>query len=163
MSEIALVKPEQEKDQWSTAELAEQFGCDVRTVTNYANQLFPGKVKNGVKTIFNKEEVTVLLEALKTPVSSGPKVNLENELLGMTTSQTRAFKIEMLHRQIEAILQEEVAELQGKLAKANKTIVKAQKYIAINESVYNYCPGESRHDRTNYGIAFSEQEFSEVE
>jgi hypothetical protein len=45
-------------------------------VTNHANRLFPGKIRNGVKTYLDEKEITLILESIKNPVPSGAKSNL---------------------------------------------------------------------------------------
>jgi hypothetical protein len=66
----------------TTKEVAKQLGCDIHTITNHANRLFPGKLRNGVKTYFNEKEITLILESIKNPIPSGAKSNLVNELQG---------------------------------------------------------------------------------
>jgi hypothetical protein len=100
-----------QKKQMTARELARQFGCGIHTITNHANRLFPGKIQNGVKTYFDEREVTLILESIKKPVSSGAKNNLVNEIQGIETALTPALRLEMLYRQIDEIKTAEIARL----------------------------------------------------
>ena len=53
----------------------------------------------------------MILEAMKKPVSSGRKSNLAFETQGIDTAKSRVLRVVLLHRQIEAEMQAEIAEL----------------------------------------------------
>lgn len=65
-------------------ELAAQFGCAAHTITNHANRLFPGRMRNGVKTFFDEREATLILESVKSVKSQNNtlKVDLQGKLEG---------------------------------------------------------------------------------
>jgi anti-repressor protein len=78
----------------TTREVAEAQECDVHTVTNHANKLFPDKIRNGVKTYFDEKEVTLILESIKQTKGDGARaVTLETRLQGTETALTPVLKI----------------------------------------------------------------------
>jgi hypothetical protein len=87
------------------------LGCEIHTITNHANRLFPGKIRNGVRTYFDEREVTLILESIRNPTPSGAKSNLVNEIQGIDTALTPALRLEMLYRQIDEIKNAELAKL----------------------------------------------------
>jgi hypothetical protein len=72
----------------------------------------PGRTKNGIETSLTEEQVTIILEAMKQPVSSGTKSNLASEMQGVETELSTALRLEMLYREIEEIRKTEIARLQ---------------------------------------------------
>jgi hypothetical protein len=94
-------------------ELARQFGCDIHTITNHANRLFPGKIRNGVKTLFDEKEVTLILESIKSVKSQNE--TLKVDLQGTETSLTPALKLaeltELIKRSYEQINEIKTAEI----------------------------------------------------
>jgi phage antirepressor YoqD-like protein len=94
-------------------EVAEQLGCNPETVKGHIRELFPGLMENGKATYLTETQVTVILEKMKMPVSSGAKSNLQFEIVGIDTMKSRALRIEMLHRQIETEMEAEIAELRA--------------------------------------------------
>jgi hypothetical protein len=71
------------KNQGMTArELAAQFGCTVRTVLSHAKRIFPGKMRNGVKTYFDERETTLILDSVKSVRSQNEtlKVDLQGNV-----------------------------------------------------------------------------------
>jgi hypothetical protein len=84
-------------------------GAAYSTVATYAQKA--GWTQNGKLTLLNEAQVTVIVEALKKPVSSGTKSNLLSEMEGIETTKSRALRIDLLHRQIEAEMQGEIDEL----------------------------------------------------
>jgi hypothetical protein len=94
-------------------ELARQFGCDIHTITNHANRLFPGKIRNGVKTFFDEKEVTLILESIKQ--SQENQTTLKGSLQGTETSLTPALKLaeltELIKRSYEQIDEIKTAEI----------------------------------------------------
>jgi hypothetical protein len=97
-------------------ELARQFGCDIHTITNHANRLFTGKIRNGVKTLFDEREATLILESIKQTKGDGPRaVSLETRLQGTETSLTPALKLaeltELIKRSYEQIDEIKTAEI----------------------------------------------------
>jgi predicted ribosome quality control (RQC) complex YloA/Tae2 family protein len=61
---------------WTARELAEQFGCDVKTIANHARKLFgPGDER--VTRLFDELQVTAILESMKqsqNPHAPGRKI-----------------------------------------------------------------------------------------
>jgi hypothetical protein len=93
-------------------EIAEVTGAAYRTVAAYAQKA--GWTENGKQTFLNENQATLIIEAMK----QGAKENHSNTLLssmqGVETSKSRALRIELLHKQIEAELEVEIAELRAK-------------------------------------------------
>jgi uncharacterized coiled-coil DUF342 family protein len=90
-------------------EIARITGAKYSTVAAYAKKA--GWTKNGKMTILSEGQVSIIVEAMKKPVSSGTKSNLLSQLEGVETTHSRALRINMLHRQIEAEMQTEIKEL----------------------------------------------------
>jgi phage antirepressor YoqD-like protein len=97
-------------------EVAEQTGAAYRTVAEYTKELFPELVANGKATHLNEAQVTIILEKMKMPVSSGTKSNLAAQTQGIETTKSRALRIDLLHRQIEEEMSAELAELRAENA-----------------------------------------------
>jgi phage antirepressor YoqD-like protein len=91
------------------AEVAEVTGASYRTVAAYAKKA--GWTRNGVVTQLNGPQIAVIVEAMKAPASSGTKSNLAAQMQGVETAQSRALRIDLLHKQIEAEMQAEIDEL----------------------------------------------------
>jgi hypothetical protein len=94
-------------------EVASATGAAYSTVASYAQKA--GWTENGKKCLLSETQATIILEAMKEPVSSGTKSNLLSQTEGVSTSKSRALQIEKLRAQIEVILKEEIAELQEKV------------------------------------------------
>jgi phage antirepressor YoqD-like protein len=143
MNEMALLN----EKAMTVREMAEIFGCDIHTITNHANRLFPDKIRNGVKTYFNEKEVALILERIKSVKSQND--TLKVDLQGTETALTPALKvarlaelIEQSHREIEAIkdaeiakLREENAEKTGRLAIAGPKAETLDKITATESDV----------------------------
>jgi hypothetical protein len=95
-------------------EAAKAIGVAYSTVAAYAQKA--GWTENGKLTLLTKEQVTVILEAMKIPKASGRKNNLLFQTEGISTTKSRALRIDLLHRQIEAEMQSEINELRNNLA-----------------------------------------------
>jgi ribosomal protein S13 len=95
-------------------QVAEATGAAYRTAAEYAKKA--GWTKNGKLTLLTEEQVTVLVEAIKSPVSSGTKANLAAQTQGVETALTAALKLDMLYRQIDEIKTAEIARLNADLA-----------------------------------------------
>ena len=63
--------------------VAEATGAAYRTVADYAQKA--GWTENGKQTLLDERQVTLILEAMKAPVSSGHKSNLAVQLQGIET------------------------------------------------------------------------------
>jgi hypothetical protein len=92
-------------------ELALRLGCSPETVKGHIRELFPGLMRNGKVTLLDKKQVTVILEKMKRPVSSGTTANLQSQIAGTETVLTPALRLEILYRQIDEIKTAEIARL----------------------------------------------------
>jgi transcriptional antiterminator len=92
-------------------EVAEQLRCTPEAVKNHIRELFPRLMENGKPTYLNEAQVTIILEKMRQPVSSGTVANLQSQIVGIEAPQSRALRIDLLHRQIEAEMETEIAEL----------------------------------------------------
>jgi hypothetical protein len=106
-------------------QVAQVTGAAYSTVAAYAQKA--GWTENGKRTLLDEKQVTIILEAMKAPKSSGTKANLaaqtqgiettpvasgrKSKLLfeteGIDTARSRALRIDLLHRRIEAETQAE--------------------------------------------------------
>jgi phage antirepressor YoqD-like protein len=68
-------------------EVAEKLGCHPETVKEHIRALWPGLLVNGKATYLDEAQVTVILEHMKRPVTSGTAKNLQSETVGIETSQ----------------------------------------------------------------------------
>jgi anti-repressor protein len=103
-------------------EVAEITGAAYSTIAAYAQKA--GWTENGKQTLLNEKQVTILLEALKQ--GNNNQYDLPSSLEGIETSQSRAFRIELLHKQIEAELEAEIAELKTKAIEAEQRLAIAE-------------------------------------
>ena len=92
-------------------EIAEITGAAYSTIAAYAQKA--GWTENGKPTLLDEQQVTLILEAMKTPVSSGAKSNLLNEIEGIKTSQSRVLQLRILQKQMQEIYEAEIAELKA--------------------------------------------------
>ena len=78
-----------QQDQITTKELAEQLGTRSNVITENAKKCLPDKkIENGKATYWTKEEVTILLEFMKTN-NNRTDLDLSNRLIGTSTDLTR--------------------------------------------------------------------------
>ena len=104
-------------------EVAEVLGCNPETVKKHIRTLFPDIMENGKTTYLNEKQVTVILETMKRGVAfthhvTGGDITAYNSgIVGTETSQSRALRIDLLHRQIEAEMQ---AEIDDQIARAER-------------------------------------------
>jgi phage antirepressor YoqD-like protein len=100
-------------------EVAEYLGCNPETVKGHIRDMFPNIMENGKTTYLNEAQITVILERIKKTTSEhrgAESVNLQRSVVGIETTHSRAFRIELLHKQIEAELNAEIAELKAENA-----------------------------------------------
>lgn len=94
----------------TTKELAEQLGTRPNVVTENAKKCLPNKkIENGKATYWTKEEVTVLLEFMKT--NNANQHNLSRSLIGASTDMTPALKLKMAMELAQEAYEEEIAHL----------------------------------------------------
>jgi hypothetical protein len=83
---------------YTARELAEQFGCTVKTVHEHAKKHF-GYGENGVTRIFDEAQVTVLLESIKQSKPDNPTLtNLSKGLQGTETTMNLDLQIALAER-----------------------------------------------------------------
>jgi predicted transcriptional regulator len=109
-----VAKPENK--QMTVSEVAHQLGCNPETVKGHIRKLFPSLMRNGKATYLDEKQVTIILEKMKKPVSSGTVANLQSQIIGMETALSPALRLEMLYRQIDEIKTAEIARLNADLA-----------------------------------------------
>ena len=107
-------------------EISEKTGAAYRTVADYARKA--GWTNNGRRTLLDERQVTLILEAMKAPVSSGHKSNLAVQLQGIETSQSRVLKLQTLQRQMQDIYEAEIADLKAE-NEAVKGNLRATQYL----------------------------------
>jgi phage antirepressor YoqD-like protein len=101
-------------------EVADVLGCNPETVKKHIREFWPDVMKNGVVTYLTEAQVTVILERMKQGkayahnVSGGDVAAYNSGIVATETTQSRAFRIELLHKQIEAELEAEIIELKSK-------------------------------------------------
>jgi hypothetical protein len=99
-------------------QVAEATGASYRAVADYAQKA--GWTKNGKRTLLDERQITVILEAMKRGNSN--QYNLARSLQGIDTSKSRVFRVDLLHRQIEAEMQSEIDELERENAGLRKEL-----------------------------------------
>jgi phage antirepressor YoqD-like protein len=107
-------------------EMAKALGCDPETVKGHIRELFPDLMRNGKLTYLNEAQVTIVLERMKKPVSSGAAANLQFQIAGSETSQSRVLRIYLLHRQIEEEMQAEIDEQKARAEHAESKLAIAE-------------------------------------
>jgi hypothetical protein len=164
-------------------EVAGALKCDIHTVTNHANRLFPGKIQNGVKTYFDEKEVTLILESIKQTKGDGARsVTLKTRLQGIETNTSRVVRLAILaekrlelEKQFNAELQAEIDELKTENAEQAETIaliadnagfrqykrtLRSECTTLIRKLVKNTGKGYSELWRAAYGRFFNMHNFS---
>ena len=101
-------------------QFAKATGVSYRTAAAYAQKA--GWTQNGKTTWLDEKQQTIILEAIKQPVSSGTKANLAAQTQGTETALSPALKIEMLYRQIDEIKTAEIARLNADLAATRRVL-----------------------------------------
>lgn len=94
----------------TTAEVAQQLGTKPNVITENAKKCLPNKrIENGKTTFWTQEEITILLDFIKSH-KVGAGVNLSNDLIGVSTDLTPALKIK---KAMELVTTKELAEMLG--------------------------------------------------
>jgi phage antirepressor YoqD-like protein len=123
-----------EDSQMTVKEVAEALGCNPETVKRHIRELYPVLMENGKTTYLNETQITVILEKMKQESGIGAGVNLQNQIVGTETAQSRALRIDFLHRQIEAEMQAELDEQKARAEKAeNKLAITAPKAETLDK------------------------------
>jgi predicted transcriptional regulator len=105
-------------------EVAEQLGCNPETIKGHIRELFPGLMRTGKTTYLDERQVTIILEKMKKPISSGRLSNLQFETDKLETALSPALKLEMLYRQIDEIKTAEIARLNAELTETQQLLDK---------------------------------------
>lgn len=94
----------------SIGEVAQSLSCSHETVRYYANKL--GFTKNGVKTLLDESQVTLILDAIKNANTN--QHNLPKGLSEVSTSLTPALKIKQAMEMMQSAYEEELQILRAK-------------------------------------------------
>jgi len=97
-------------------EIAAVTGAAYSTVAAYAQRA--GWTQNGVQTLLDEKQTTIIIEAMRQGASANHSNDLLSSMEGVETSQSRALRIANLY---EAIDRERVAEI-AELKAANATL-----------------------------------------
>jgi hypothetical protein len=112
-------------------ELAKQLRCSPETVKGHIRALFPGLMQNGKATLLDDRQVTIILEKMKQPVSSGTVSNLQSQITGTETALTPALKLEMLYRQIDEIKTAELARVKAENTRLQIKADEHETYLSV--------------------------------
>jgi phage antirepressor YoqD-like protein len=135
-------------------EVAEALGCNPETVRGHVRALFPELMENGKTTYLNEAQVTVVLERMKETAkhydSSGRNATYNNSLQVAETPQSRALRIDLLHRQIEAEMQAEIDEQRARAERAESKLAiaepKAEAYDGLVERGKALCLRDAAYE-----------------
>ncbi|GHU27246.1 hypothetical protein FACS1894164_19310 [Spirochaetia bacterium] len=105
--------------------VANMTGAAYSTVASYAQKA--GWTKDGKQTLLDENQVTIILEAMKRAKKN--QHDLPSSVEAIHTSKSRALRIELLHKQIEAELNDEIAELKQTVIKKDQVIVRQAEQI----------------------------------
>jgi len=97
----------------AVGEMASLLGCSPETIKSHIRVFFPSLMRNGFATYLTEEQATVILEKMKTPSSSGTLANLQAEIAGVETGQSRALRMWNLHNQMRDLYEAEIADLKS--------------------------------------------------
>lgn len=111
-----------QQDQITTKELAEQLGTRSNVITENAKKCLPDKkIENGKATYWTKEEVTILLEFMKTN-NNRTDLDLSNRLIGTSTDLTPALKIKQAMEMMQSAYEEELAIIKARALEAERVV-----------------------------------------
>jgi transcriptional regulator with XRE-family HTH domain len=113
-------------------EVAEVTGAAYSTVAAYAQKA--GWTQNGKTTRLNEAQVTVILEALKTPKPSGAKSNLLIEMEGVETAQSLDFQLALIERRAHELWKRKALEQEGRAVRAEQQLQTAQSLLTARET-----------------------------
>jgi hypothetical protein len=112
-------------------EMAKKIGCSPETIKGHIRDLFPGLMKNGKVTWLDKKQITVILEKMKQPVSSGTVSNLQSQIIGTETALTPALRLAMLYRQIDEIKTAEIVRIQQERDTLQIRLSEAEQWYSV--------------------------------
>lgn len=111
-----------QQDQITTKELAEQLGTRSNVITENAKKCLPNKrIENGKATYWTKEEVTILLEFMKTN-NNRTDLDLSNRLIGTSTDLTPALRIKQAMEMMQSAYEEELAIIKARALEAERVV-----------------------------------------
>lgn len=111
------------KRMYTTKEVAEQLGTRANVITENAKKCLPNKrIENGKPTFWNEEEITVLLEFMKTN-NNRTDLDLSNRLIGTSTDLTPALKIKKAFELMQEGYEEELERLRILNAEKEKKLI----------------------------------------
>lgn len=106
----------------TTRQLSEQLGTKPNVITENAKKCLPNKkIENGKPTLWSQEEVTVLLEFMKSN-NNRTDLDLSNRLIGTSTELTPALKIKKAMELMQEGYEEELSILRAKNAEKQAII-----------------------------------------
>ena len=94
-------------------EVADKLKCSPETIKNHIRDIFPKMMRNGTTTYLTERQATLILERMKHPRSSGALSNLQSEIVGIETSQSRALRMKLLHDEMVTLYEAEISELRA--------------------------------------------------
>ena len=115
-------------------EVANALKCSPEAIKSHIREFWPDLMKNGVTTLLTEAQVTVILERMKQPVSSGTVVNLQSQIVGIETSHSRILKLQILQKQMQDIYEAEITDLKAKI-KDDKYKVEFAERALLSEDV----------------------------
>lgn len=120
---------------FSTKQIAEQLTVDKRTIQRVAKKCFPNKkIENGKTTLYTKEEVTILLEYMK---SNNNRTDLTSTTVVQVTSTELTPSLRMIQamEMFKAAADEELARLRAENVSLNNYKFDTEKKLANGELV----------------------------
>lgn len=129
MANNKLVKKNDER--MTIQEVAKTIGCTPETIKMYVRELWPGFMRRGVTTYLTEDQMTIVLDRIKTPVASGHSANLQVQLVGVSTSKSRALRVARLNAEIQKELEAEIAELKASEHDLQLRLGEAQEWFTV--------------------------------
>jgi phage antirepressor YoqD-like protein len=114
-------------------EIAMVTGAAYSTVAAYAQKA--GWTENGKQTLLDDNQAAIIVEAMKVPKASGRESNLLFQIEGIETTKSRALRIDLLHRQIEAEMNAEIADLRAENAELKPKAEVLDKITATDSDI----------------------------
>jgi transposase len=96
-------------------EVAEQLHCNSETIKGHIRELFPNLMENGKTTYLNETQITIVLEKMKRESGIGAGVNLQNEIVGIETNQSRFLRLKLLQEEQNHIYEAIIADQQHEI------------------------------------------------
>jgi phage antirepressor YoqD-like protein len=115
-------------------EIAGITGAAYRTVAAYAQRA--GWTQNGVETLLDEKQTTIIIEAMKAAhPGNEPGQHLASDLQGIETGQSRALRIAKLNAEIQRELEAEISELRAENEKLLPKGIFADAVAASNTDI----------------------------